>query len=142
MPDNVVSISVGVYLTHLSEGVPHTSQWGCTSHISVGVYLTHLSGAVPHTSQWGCTSHISVGVYLTHLSGGVPHTSQWGCTSHISVGVYLTHPVMVRIDEFRAVYNLLAATSPSLATIFCRCEYKRDSLCSESRKVGSQVVPA
>ena len=26
---------------------------------------------------------------------------------NISVGVYITHPVMVRIDEFRAVSNLL-----------------------------------
>ena len=69
--------------------------------------MTHLSVSVHHTSQWGCTTQISVGVYVTHLSGSVHHTSQWGCTSHISVGVYITHPVMVHIDEFRAVSNLL-----------------------------------
>ena len=60
MPDNVGSISVGLYITHLSGGVHHTYQCECTSHISVGVYITHLSVSVHHTSHGECISHISV----------------------------------------------------------------------------------
>ena len=40
-----------------------------------------------------------------------------GNVCSISAGVYIRHPVMVRIDEFRAVSNLLVCLLPKIICI-------------------------